>query len=71
MTRSERSLVREMESILREAQHVLADWLEPGVLSAGEAQERLLELLDNRQLVSALAKARWAVEEQMEVPADA
>ena len=60
-----------MESILREAQHVLADWLEPGVLSAGEAQERLLELLDNRQLVSALAKARWAVEEQMEVPADA
>jgi uncharacterized protein (DUF1778 family) len=66
MTNAERAAVLEMDFILREAQHVLADWLEPGVLSSGEAQERLLDLLDNPRLMSAQLEARCAIAEKIE-----
>lgn len=66
MTDYERHILHHLHSKVAAMQEVVAQWLEQGILSSGEARERLLELLDEPKLMRIQAAARASLAEHVE-----
>ena len=66
MVDKDRQIVQALECTVRAVQDVLAEWLEPGILSSDEARDRLLELVDNPTVMEVQIEARAALAEHIE-----
>lgn len=63
---TEAEMVRELSRAIQDAAEVASQWLEPGVLTQGEAQDRLLEVLERPRVIAARAEAEAVLAEQVE-----